>query len=132
MTKPKVAAPALGLVKTGLPLVPRPPVRVALYDPPDAVAVDPGPPRTAAAADVFGPGELAARLEALAELHAAADPGFEPPQCWACGRYCPKGNQVATAGWRSRLLPGGCHVMEVYCARCYAEWGWPKAPGDAP
>lgn len=44
-------------------------------------------------------------------------------ECWACGVLCPSGNQIRKSGWVARRHSD--NNVEIYCAACFAEWGWP-------
>jgi hypothetical protein len=66
-----------------------------------------------------------------------APPRGKPPgsvmRCFACPAICHT-SSGRRLGWVSRPLPGRSETTEreVYCKKCFARWGWPKVPGDAP
>ncbi len=86
-------------------------------------------PQTPAAQNVFSESELAARLDAMGEQmrNEEGERKYEPARCWCCDAVCPNGHYVGvglSVGWVSRPLPGLEGVTEVYCPKCFEEWGW--------
>lgn len=89
-------------------------------------------PHSAMARDILSPAEHEARIEALALQHAAAEPPPQKiPHCWGCGKPSPNGTRPDVCGWKSRRNPlyAKGSSWEVYCAECFARWGWPSVPG---
>ena len=55
-----------------------------------------------------------------------AKPRATGPECWACNALCPNGTHVTKAGWHRREIEiNAMKLTEIYCVKCFAEWGWP-------
>lgn len=80
----------------------------------------------------FSPHELAARIEALAEIVAAEEPDEDiRGQCWGCGRQPPRANKwpqhpSKVPGWvvRPQEHASRFHQPEVWCPDCARMGGF--------